>query len=177
MQGEKLGRFLCTLPGTSTKRPQVFKPAKKKILHLPCHELFSRLRSYDHCVSCRLWGLHCRRKAWTNKGLFGACEVTRRVQGMQEPHQERVIIKRWERAFSLENVWWKLPITRSEDLWGIQGYKLLTPAGGHWSPEEDALASSEGPPQERTIQVVLQFNEGPGGLPSQCSLCHTGTVK
>lgn len=45
------------------------------------------------------------------------------------------------------------------------------------APEEDALASLEGPPQERIIQVVLQFNEGPGGLPSQSSLCHTGTVK
>lgn len=45
------------------------------------------------------------------------------------------------------------------------------------APEEDALASSEGPPQERIIQVVLQFNEGPGGLPSQSPLCHMGTVK
>lgn len=67
--GEKLGRFLCTLPGTFTKRPQVFKPAEKKILHLPCHELFSRLRSYDHCVSCRLWGLNFHNLALQKESL------------------------------------------------------------------------------------------------------------
>lgn len=42
------------------------------------------------------------------------------------------------------------------------------------TPQEDTLASSEGPLQEHIIQIVLLFNEGPGGLPSQSSLCHTG---
>lgn len=42
--------------------------------------------------------------------------------------------------------------------------------------EEDKLASSKGPQQERTVQVPLQFNEGPGGLPLQSSL-RGGTVK
>lgn len=47
----------------------------------------------------------------------------------------------------------------------------------HTPPEEDMLASLEGTAQERIIQVVLEFNEGPGGLPSQRSLCRVGTVE
>lgn len=105
---------------------------RRKISRLPWHELFSRVHRYDHCVSCRLWGLNVRNLASSVpliRALFCACEVTRRVAGCRG-----VIIKRWALMFSLANVWWNLLITRFEDLaralWGTQRYKLLTPAGG-----------------------------------------------
>lgn len=65
-----------------------------------------------------------------------------------------------------------------EDLVQAQGYELLTPAGGHWRPQGGhAGIVKVAAAGTYHSSLVLHFNEGPGGLPSQSRLCHMGTVK
>ncbi len=121
MRGEKLGRFSAPSLAPPQRGHKFFKPVKKKILRLPWYELFSNLHSYDHCVSCMLWGLNFHNlapleKKWSAPIRGYLCEVTQSVQGVQDSHSKGVIIKRWELLFSLLNVWWKPLIMRFEDL-------------------------------------------------------------
>lgn len=149
MWGEKLGRFTVPSLAPPQRRPEVLQTAKKKTMRSPSFELFSQLWDYyDQCKPRRMYnmGLHfhisydgfgviwCRGKL--SGGIFCRCparEETSRVQRVRKSYG-RLMINRWELMFSLVDVWWKLPITRLEDLVLASGvhqcYELLTLAGG-----------------------------------------------
>jgi len=150
MRGENLGRFSASSLAPPQRSHELFKH-EKKILHLPLHKLFSHLHSYDHCVSCRLWGwifISLKNSGLHPSWVICACEVTQRVQSLNGFLYEGVIIKRWEPMFSLVDLWWKLLITRLEDLARASEVPMLWITNACWknllvdaeTPQEDTLA-------------------------------------